>query len=251
MRAWLAASAAAVLLALCGIAAPAAHGADGDIDVRITAQRLADGRTEFALQQRQQGGEWGDRLLPRLRFFPATTTTGRWLVSSPLTIAPQSDSMSTATTDPDLNARIAAQRLADGRVEFALQQRRQDGSWGERLLPQRRFFPSNATTARWPVSSPTTIATVPTPTTTPPATAACVLRDNLERVQAATFQVQTTTGTGTAFYIGGGEWITNRHVVATVTGATLAPASLPRSRGACRATTSHCCARNRQPLCER
>ena len=122
MRAWLAASAAAVLLALCGVAAPAAHGADGDIDVRITAQRLADGRTEFALQQRQLGGEWGDRLLPRLRFFPATTTTGRWLVSSPLTLAPQTDSMSAATTDPDLNVRIAAQRLADGRVEFALQQ---------------------------------------------------------------------------------------------------------------------------------
>ena len=127
--------------------------------------------------------------------------------------------------DTDLNARIAAQRLADGRVEFALQQRRQDGSWGERLLPQRRFFPSNATTARWLVSSPLTIATAPTSVTTPPAADACVLRDNLERVQAATFQIQTTTGTGTgtgtAFYIGGGEWITNHHVVATVTGATL------------------------------
>ena len=49
MRAWLAASAVAVLLALCGFAAPPAHGADGNIDVRITAQRLADGRTEFAL----------------------------------------------------------------------------------------------------------------------------------------------------------------------------------------------------------
>ena len=221
MRAWLAASAAAVLLALCGSAAPAAHGADGDIDVRITAQRLADGRTEFALQQRQLGGEWGDRLLPRLRFFPATTTTGRWLVSSPLTIAAQSDGMSTATMDPDLNVRIAAQRLADGRVEFALQQRRQDGGWGDRLLPQRRFFPSNAASARWLVSSPLTIAAAPTPTTAPPATAACVLTDNLERVQAATFQVQTSTGTGTAFYIGDGEWLTNHHVVATVTGVTL------------------------------
>ena len=221
MRAWLAAAAAAVLLVLCGIAAPAAHGADGDIDVRITAQRLADGRTEFALQQRQQDGEWGDRLLPRLRFFPATTTTGRWLVSSPLTLAPQADSMSSATTDTDLNVRIAAQRLADGRVEFALQQSRQDGGWGERLLPQRRFFPSNAASARWLVSSPLTIATVPTPTPPPPATASCVLRDNLERVQAATFQVQTPTSTGTAFYIGDGEWITNHHVVATVTGATL------------------------------
>ena len=77
MRVWLAAARASVLLALCGIAAPAAHGADGDIDMRITAQRLTDGRTELALQQRQLGVEWGDRLLPRLRFSPATTTAGR------------------------------------------------------------------------------------------------------------------------------------------------------------------------------
>ena len=70
MRAWLAASTAVVALALCGIAAPAAHGADGDIDVRITAQRLADGRTEFALQQRQQGGEWGGPATPTPAILP-------------------------------------------------------------------------------------------------------------------------------------------------------------------------------------
>ena len=38
---------------------------------------------------------------------------------------------------------------------------------------------------------------------------------------AATFQVQTTAGTGTAFYIGNGEWITNHHVVDTVSSASL------------------------------
>ena len=64
---------------------------DGDdaagAEVRITAQRLADGRTEFALQQREADDEWGERLLPRARFFPATVTVGRWLVSTPLTVS--------------------------------------------------------------------------------------------------------------------------------------------------------------------
>ena len=55
----------------------------------------------------------------------------------------------------------------------------------------------------------------------PAPAAACVLADSVERVVAATFQVQTPTSTGTAFYIGNGEWITNHHVVETVTQAVL------------------------------
>ena len=55
--------------------------------MRITAQRLADGRTEFALQEREADGGWGERLLPRGRFFPATATVGRWLSSTPLTVS--------------------------------------------------------------------------------------------------------------------------------------------------------------------
>ena len=53
----------------------------------------------------------------------------------------------------------------------------------------------------------------PTPTPAPPAAGTCVLADSVERVVAATFQVQTASGSGTAFYIGNGEWITNHHVV--------------------------------------
>lgn len=54
--------------------------------VRITARRLADGRIEFGLQRRGEGGRWDDRLLPARRFFPATAAVGRWLVSSALTV---------------------------------------------------------------------------------------------------------------------------------------------------------------------
>ena len=60
-----------------------------------------------------------------------------------------------------------------------------------------------------------TEVSAPTPATV------CVLADSAIRVEAATFQVQTTAGTGTAFYIGNGEWITNHHVVRDVSTATL------------------------------
>jgi len=45
---------------------------------------------EFGLQQREVGGGWGERLLPRQRFFPVSTSVGRWLVSTPLTLTGES-----------------------------------------------------------------------------------------------------------------------------------------------------------------
>ena len=54
--------------------------------------------------------------------------------------------------------RIVARRLADDRVEFGLQARSSGGSWSERLLPSRRFFPTSASVGRWLVSSPLEVA---------------------------------------------------------------------------------------------
>ena len=216
-------SIAAVLLALLLAAAPAAHGADGEVEVRVAAQRLADGRTEFALQERGTDGTWEERRLPRGRFFPADTRVGRWLGSSPLTITTQPDGMTAATPDGGLEVRVAAQLLADGRMEFALQERESNGSWGERRLPRGRFFPADTRVGRWLGSSPLTVSVPGAPTLTNPTApeTSCVLTDTAKRVEAATFQVQTTSGFGTAFYIGNGEWITNHHVVDTVSSASL------------------------------
>lgn len=189
----------------------------------MAAQRLADGRTEFALQERDSDGSWAERRLPSSRFFPANTSVGRWLGSSPLTVELQPDGMQTASGGTSVEVRVAAQLLADGRMEFALQERGTDGSWAERRLPRARFFPANARVGRWLASSPLTVqASANTPAPGPPRSGVCALEDNVERVMAATFQVQTATSTGTAFYIGNGEWITNHHVVDTVSSATLA-----------------------------
>lgn len=82
-RIWIAASALLAVLVLAGYAT--AHVLSGDAEVRISARVLDDGRTEFALQQRSDG-EWGDRVLPRARFFPADAEQDQWLNSTPLSI---------------------------------------------------------------------------------------------------------------------------------------------------------------------
>ena len=51
--------------------------------------------------------------------------------------------------------RIVAQRLEDGRVEFGLEQD------GERILPERRYFPADASVGRWLRSSPVSIESPP------------------------------------------------------------------------------------------
>lgn len=73
-------------LALAALAAGAVYAASHSAEVRITARQLEDGRVEFALQQRV-GGEWGERQLPRSRFFPADVGHNRWLNSTPLTVS--------------------------------------------------------------------------------------------------------------------------------------------------------------------
>ena len=138
--------AAAALVAVLGgavvsspVVAQDTGGASG-AEVRIVARKLDSGRIEFGLQQRQADNTWGDRQLPRVRFFPTTATVGRWLASSPL----------------DLTAgevRIVARKLESGRVEFGLQQRQRDDTWSDRQLPRVRFFPTTATVNRWLASS--------------------------------------------------------------------------------------------------
>ena len=128
-------------------------------EVRIVARRLAGGRTEFGLQQRQTDDSWGERLLPRVRFFPTDARIERWLSSSPFTATVRTATADTATAEVTL--RIVARKLDDGRIEFGLQQRQTDDSWGERLLPRVRFFPTDARIERWLSSSPLTVTAAP------------------------------------------------------------------------------------------
>ena len=196
---------AGLVVAVLVAGAASALAQDAGSEVRIAARRLADGRVEFALQPRAGGG-WGARVLPSSRYFPANAAAGRWLSSSPVDAG-------------GAEARIGARRLADGRIEFALQPRA-GGGWGERVLPSSRYFPANAAAGRWLHSSPVALGGAAM-TADAPAASACSLADHIGRVRAATFQVRTASGSGTAFYIGNDEWLTNHHVVEDATRAEL------------------------------
>ena len=70
--------AAAIALDLSSIAAQS-----DEQTGRIVARRLDDGRTEFGWQPAN-----GERILPRVRYFPAGTAVDRWLRSSEIESAP-------------------------------------------------------------------------------------------------------------------------------------------------------------------
>ena len=83
-----------------GVGIAVAH-SDGT-EIRITAMRHDDGRVEFAVQE-SEGEGWGERVLPRQRFFPATGREGRWLNSTPITVGVV-DELEPATTTPSPTA---------------------------------------------------------------------------------------------------------------------------------------------------
>ena len=133
-----------------------AAGPDSGTDtVRIVAQLLENGKIEFGLQQWQHDSSWGDRVFPRARLFPADTAVGRWLVSSAITLGVGASADALAE---DAVVRIVARRGNDDRVEFGLQQSGDGGeTWGDRILPSRRFFPAAASVLRWLGSSNITV----------------------------------------------------------------------------------------------
>ena len=87
-----------LLMGAVALGAGIATAHDGGTEVRITAMRLDDGRIEFALQERDGEG-WGERILPSSRFFP-TTSSGRWLNSSPITVGQVASMSPSATAAP-------------------------------------------------------------------------------------------------------------------------------------------------------
>ena len=115
---------------------------DADDPLRIVARKLPNGAVEFGLQQ-QIENSWEQRLLPTRRRFPPSAPVNRWLASTPLEIDGR-------------RVRVVARRLANDKVEFALQQRTVS-NWGGILFPARRLFPADAPIGRWLISSPVSL----------------------------------------------------------------------------------------------
>ena len=111
--------------------AEALQAAETSVEVRIAARWRADGRVEFALQQRQPDNTWGQHLFVRQRLLQPETIesgTGSWRHGTQFDL------------EDDVEVRIAARWRADGRVEFALQQRQPDNTWGQHLFVRQRLL---------------------------------------------------------------------------------------------------------------
>ena len=113
-----------------------------ETSVRITAQRHENGRVEFALQQRNEGGAWGDRLLPRSRFFPASGSVGRWLNSTPVVLDVEIpaellvhvEEASTEPEEPEASEEIEVVEGATRETPIPFGQVAQVGDWEIRVL---------------------------------------------------------------------------------------------------------------------
>ena len=139
-------AAVAIVAAAAVLATSLVVAAQAEPQLRLQARILSSGRIEVALQQRLDGGEWSDRLLPARRFVPTSAPIARWLWSTPLEVQ-------TAAGPQEM--RIAARRpTGGGQIEVGLQQRHPDGDWSEIILPALRVVPAGARTGRWLGSSP-------------------------------------------------------------------------------------------------
>ena len=159
-----------VLLVWLGVAGvPAAAGAqepaDHQLEARILAQRHDDDRVEFVVQFRVAGDPWSEAATPARRFLPPGAEVAVWFAGSPLTITANPD-------DPSARAavvvRVVVQVLTDDRIEFALQQRHDGTTWGERILPARRFVTPEVGVGRWLASSPVVVTLTASPSGSDP-----------------------------------------------------------------------------------
>lgn len=157
------------LLAWLGVAGvPAAAGAqeaaeepaEHELEARILAQRHDDGRVEFVMQFRVAGDPWSESAEPPRRFLPPGAEVDVWFASSALAITADAGTASAYVAG---EVRVAVQRLADDRIEFALQKRLPGATWGERILPARRFFPADAEVGRWLISAPVVVTFAASP----------------------------------------------------------------------------------------
>ena len=98
----------------------------GNAEVRFQAHLHQDGddtsgaSIEFALQQRGDDGEWGERILPRGRYMPAYGDATSWLSSTPVSVSLELESVTPEVTvisdegDEDVDEAAISPRLGAG-----------------------------------------------------------------------------------------------------------------------------------------
>ena len=149
------------------------------IELRVIAQPLENGRIEFGIEHR------GEQILPTARYLTQRLIQqrrGQWLSSTPVEVVGDSLAPPALSAGPDADealyrdvgdlwetrgfgravevVRVAAQPLADGRIEFAIEHN------GERTQPDARYLTPQLIRDRqgsWLRSSPVSITAAVTP----------------------------------------------------------------------------------------
>ncbi len=171
-------------------------------NVEVTVWRRISNPLQLYVSTRPEGGSW--RTLNTALDMSRRSDSGLFHRSNAVSVRVPLGGTSGA------NVEVTVWRRISNPAQLYVSTRPEGGSWQtqgrpldmSRLSGSGLFHQSSAV-----------LVEVPLPSTTLAAT--CVFIEQIARVSAATFQVQTANSTGTAFYIGDGEWITNHHVVET------------------------------------
>ena len=190
----------AALVAVEGVAAqgPAEPAA---ANVEVTVWRRISNPLQLYVSTRPEGGSW--RTLNTALDMSRRSDSGLFHRSNAVSVRVPLGGTSGA------NVEVTVWRRISNPAQLYVSTRPEGGSW--RTLNTALDMSALSSTGRFHQSN-AVLVSVPLPEAPAPA-ATCVYTEAIERVAASTFQVQTVDSTGTAFYIGDGEWITNHHVV--------------------------------------
>ena len=219
---------AVVLAGVFGLAllagAGAQSGATANVEVRVW-QRVSDANALY-ISARPEGGSW--RTLGTIPIDMDGLSGSRAYRYGDITVTVPRAGTTAAVVEVRVWQRVRAE------LSLYISARPRGGSWGTLgtipldMSGRSGAFRYGDITVRVPV--PRAVAPTPTPTPTPSGggdDATCDFADSAQKVVASTVLVTLADGSsGSAFYIGNGEFVTAGHVIDGVSTATLTNARL-------------------------
>ena len=182
-------------------------------NVEVTVWRRISNPLQLYVSTRPEGGSW--RTLNTALDMSRRSDSGLFHRSNAVSVRVPLGGTSGA------NVEVTVWRRISNPAQLYVSTRPEGGSW--RTLNTALDMSALSSTGRFHQSN-AVLVSVPLPDTSPPEAppaATCAFSEHVDRVAAATFQVRNADGSsGTAFYIGNGEWITNHHVVEAVESTT-------------------------------
>ena len=208
MKRWTIGALLAALVALAAAGVDAQSGTTANVEVRVW-QRVSDAERLY-ISARPEGGSW--RTLGTIPIDMDGISSSRAYRYGDITVTVPRSGASAAVVE----VRVW-QRVRDD-LSLYISARPRGGSWGTLgTIPLDMSGRSSTGTFRYgDITVRIPLSGAPPPSVSPPA-ATCTFTAQFDRVSAATWQVRNADSSGTAFYIGNGEWITNHHVVEDVT----------------------------------